>query len=426
MTISTLLKFLVGEREAILTVARTPQAIWIGLLFVLAAGFAREYDGEDLLHEPWHLLIPLGASILSSAILYLLIRAIAWFRGATGPPFISGYRSFLALYWMTAPLALLYAIPFERFASAADAMRANLFLLALVAAWRVLLVARVISVLYNCTFIGAFFPVMLFADSLVLFILSFVPLPLISIMGGIRLSESEIVLQSTTLFITAVGIFSWLVWFFGTIGVALWRESPWQYVITSPQDTRVSRPLWAFAGASLAVWLLVVPFTQPEQVLRRHVETDLKANRIREALEIMSAHQPSDFPPHWDPPPRLGYRIPRPDIADIQEIAGTLSLAPWVKTIFNQKFVNSLRGHSVLGIWDELSPEEISRRIELLDRIPKTASVVSDVERGLSFLEDRRDLSDATRSSVKSWLTELRSGLNAAQQNGEAKSASPQ
>src|SRR5687767_5262694 len=137
MTISTLLKFLVGEREAILTVARTPQAIWIGLLFVLAAGFAREYDGEDLLHEPWHLLIPLGASILSSAILYLLIRAITWFRGAPGPSLLSGYRSFLALYWMTAPLALFYAIPFERFASAADAMRANLFLLALVAAWRV-------------------------------------------------------------------------------------------------------------------------------------------------------------------------------------------------------------------------------------------------------------------------------------------------
>jgi hypothetical protein len=69
MTLWTLLKFLAGNRDAIVSAARCNGAIWIGLLFVIAAGFAREYDGEDLLHEPWHLAIPLGASLASSAAL---------------------------------------------------------------------------------------------------------------------------------------------------------------------------------------------------------------------------------------------------------------------------------------------------------------------------------------------------------------------
>ncbi len=63
MSIITILRFLVGDRDAILNIASSRGAIWIGLLLVLSAGFPREYDGEDLLHEPWHLLLPLGASL---------------------------------------------------------------------------------------------------------------------------------------------------------------------------------------------------------------------------------------------------------------------------------------------------------------------------------------------------------------------------
>ena len=162
---------------------------------MLAAGFAREYDGEDLLREPWHLLIPLAASLASSAVLYVIVRGIAARRGASDPPALRGYIDFLGLYWMTAPLALLYAIPFERLLSAPDAVRANLYLLGLVAAWRVLLMTRVVSVIYNASFVAALFIVMFFADTLAAFILVATPLPIVSVMGGIRLSESESVLH---------------------------------------------------------------------------------------------------------------------------------------------------------------------------------------------------------------------------------------
>ena len=139
MSIITLLKFLVGNREAILQIGRTPAVLWLGGLFVLSAGFAREYDGKDLLAEPWHLAIPFAASLATSFLLFCLVYAIALARGIDRQPFLNAYRSFLTLYWMTSPLAWLYAIPVERMYSAGDAMRANLWLLGIVALWRVAL-----------------------------------------------------------------------------------------------------------------------------------------------------------------------------------------------------------------------------------------------------------------------------------------------
>ncbi len=50
MTIETqfgsksLLCFLFGDRRAILAAAGTRSLVWLGLLFVLSAGLAREYD----------------------------------------------------------------------------------------------------------------------------------------------------------------------------------------------------------------------------------------------------------------------------------------------------------------------------------------------------------------------------------------------
>jgi hypothetical protein len=58
MQVSTLIQYLFGNRRAIVDIANCRHAVWLGMLMVLSAGFAREYDGEDLLHDPWHLLMP--------------------------------------------------------------------------------------------------------------------------------------------------------------------------------------------------------------------------------------------------------------------------------------------------------------------------------------------------------------------------------
>jgi hypothetical protein len=106
-----LLLYLVGNRAASLTLAAHPHAWIVGLIFVLSAGFAREYDGEDLLHAPWVLLYPLGASIISSFLLYLVLYGLRALKRLRGRSFFAAYRSFLNLFWLTAPLAWLYAIP---------------------------------------------------------------------------------------------------------------------------------------------------------------------------------------------------------------------------------------------------------------------------------------------------------------------------
>ena len=53
MTIRTLLRYLVGDHQAILDLAATRWTLVVGFLFVLSAGFAHEYDGQDLRREPW-------------------------------------------------------------------------------------------------------------------------------------------------------------------------------------------------------------------------------------------------------------------------------------------------------------------------------------------------------------------------------------
>src|SRR5688500_10981748 len=161
----TILKYLLGSRDAIERIAACRQAPWLGFLLVFSAALAREYDGQDLLHEPWPLLLPLAASLGTSFVLYVLLRVVGWVRSAGWNPFWSGYWSSLGLYWMTAPLAWLYAIPVERFLDAGDATRANLCLLGIVSLWRVLVITRVASVLWSVAFGAALQPVMLFADT---------------------------------------------------------------------------------------------------------------------------------------------------------------------------------------------------------------------------------------------------------------------
>lgn len=66
MSISTVLRFLLGYQKAIVEVAYCPNALLVGGLFVLSAGFAREYDGEDLLSEPWYSTVGVPGLVVHS------------------------------------------------------------------------------------------------------------------------------------------------------------------------------------------------------------------------------------------------------------------------------------------------------------------------------------------------------------------------
>jgi hypothetical protein len=173
---------------------------------------------------------------------------------AKAPTFLLAYRSFLGLFWMTAPLAWLYAIPYERFLSPVGAMRANLWTLAFVALWRVALMVRAISVLMGYGVVAAFFQVMVLADSIALAALNWLPISLFDVMGGIRYSESELLVRDTGIGVFFLGILTFPVWLVGALIGSYLSQPTWQ--LSQPLPDRKEQSSWsllALAAASVGV-----------------------------------------------------------------------------------------------------------------------------------------------------------------------------
>jgi hypothetical protein len=400
MGIGTLLRFLIGDRQAILDIAADRRAVWIGLLFVISAAFARDYDGEDLLSEPWHLLIPVGASLLSSFVLFVLCFLRLLGTTSERPRFFSAYRSFLSLFWMTAPLAWLYAIPYERFLSPGGAMQANLTTLGLVAAWRVVLMIRVVIVLMGYRPLQAILLVMTFADAAALAAIYAMPKPVFNIMGGVRQSESEAAVLVLTIYTTCIGVASIPVWLIGTITVLSTSTPSWRGGNSAPATS--IRGALALAVASVAVWALVLPTTQAEQRLRYQAENDLRAGRIAEALDLMSAHVPADFPPQWEPPPRLGYGERVPPFWDVLVIVADRPPAPWVRELYIDK-LNQILGNRY--VFYQPDAEAVIEKWPSLHRLPEWPMLVarhSDVFREL--LEPRHNMPPETADELTDML----------------------
>jgi hypothetical protein len=380
MSIGTLLKFLFGNRAAILTIARTPAALWLGAIFVLSAAFAREYDGKDLAAEPWHLLVPHVASLVTSFVLFGLIYFIAKARLDQPVPFWRTYRAFLALYWLTAPLAWLYAIPVERFLSAGGAMIANLTLLGVVALWRVVLMIRVVGVLFGTRPLAPVWPVLLFGDSVVLAALYFTPLPMFNIMGGIRLGEREEIILGTAINVGFFGVVTWLVWFAGTLALCLGSRT-WHFAINRDQAVESVRPaLWALAVGAVLLWLPILPVTQPPQRLRHAVEADFAAGRYDAAIQTVGEHGPKAFPPHWELPPNISYtEAGQPALLDVMEVAINPGTPTWLQELYAAKLDHQMEDWD----WFDRHRHDLARLRALLEQIPTGKEILRRHATGL-------------------------------------------
>jgi hypothetical protein len=368
MTLSTLPRFLIGQRQAIVEVVSCRASLWLGMLFVLSAGFAREYNQEDLLHDPWYLLVPLAASLVTSFVLHGIVYFVASIKPRPDRNFQLSYRQFLSLYWMTAPLAWLYALPVEHFVSAADSVRVNLSLLGIVSLWRVVLMARCVSLMFGSSYLAAFFLVMFFADSLTLGILFFTPLPMFNIMGGIPHTESESVLLSTAHLAIFLGVVTWPIWMVASLVIS-GRAKEWTPLeVSTDSPSNVSKSLWVLAGCSLLIWAVVLPQTQPAQQLRRQAESDLLNGRVNEGLALMSSHKSGDFPPNWDPPPWQGYGQDEPPLtALILKFDDTA--ADWVTEIYFDKLNRRIRNPTLSShyFWDSIEDDEFSAYMSIFE-----------------------------------------------------------
>lgn len=379
MRFRTLFRFLTGDRRAILEIASDSRSVWIGLAFVISAGLAREYDGVYLLAAPWHLFAPLGASLLASFLLYTLLYGLMLRRAPDRQPFWAGYRIFLSLFWMTAPLAWLYATPYERVLSAYDATWANLLTLALVSVWRVLLITRVVSVMTGVRFSSAIYPVLLFADVAAVAGTMVSPVPLTRFMGGIRHTPSDALLLDATNWVYLIGFPALFVLFIATL-VARARCKPERtfsrVATTAPHKSRATV---GFAVASILVWFAALPFTQPEQRLRWIVDDHLEHGQILEALGIMSGNPLDAFPPGFDPRPRLWAGQATPDIGDIMDAIVSTHQADWVRAIYVQKFQLAMDSRSI----SKMEGEDLARLAKVVDQLPEGPNLAAEIRRDI-------------------------------------------
>jgi hypothetical protein len=402
MRVGTIFEFLIGRQRAILEIASQRKALRVGALLVLSAALARNYDRVSLLHEPWRLLGPFVASLAISGALFLFVYGVGHWKGMGGPGAGRAYLSFVALYWMTAPLAWLYGIPYERFLSPLGAIKANLWTLAVVSVWRVALMIRVISVVFGFRVRAALPLVMLIADAAALAALHLVPAPVIHVMGGI--SPEQDALAWTALMVTALCWLPLPFWIVLAAVVAFsWRNPPeWQVAATAEAPGGGNGTL-AFAALAVVGWAAALPFTQPEQILAHHIDKAYRNSGPAAALKQMSAHRRADFPPDWQPPPR---KFPgEPSTSEVLDMLEAVVVNPapvWVVELYSRRFRERINYEE--DKWrEELLTQHAAQLAAILTRLPQGPEIARALERPYPIIES---LLDADRSGFSYDLTD--------------------
>lgn len=298
----TIFRYLFGNARAVREVAENRNAVWAGMVLVITAAIARNYDqtyiGENMTWPVGSLLF----SLFSGGFLFLFVdwvfirRHVVPDENGNKPQ--SSARCFFGLFWMTAPIAWLYAIPVERFMDSYAAAQANLTLLAIVALWRVLLMARVYAVLVEVPFIRALGWVLLPACAEVAGI-GFISLvfrgdfaaKVLAAMSGMRLSPERLLLVRAEEYAVQWAFMAGVV---VAVLLLFLRYRGKTRPFPTPQ-TR-SQP-YLFLIFIVVGWVLIAIKPQREVCLNYELDLLLEHKQYHEALMIMSEHQRGDFAP---------------------------------------------------------------------------------------------------------------------------------
>jgi hypothetical protein len=150
-----------------------------GLVCTWLAGIGRYWDNPRA-----HLWQTLG---LGSVAYVFVLAFVIWALLAPLRPRNWSYRNVLLFLTLTSPLALLYAIPVEKFMTWQSAVSANVAFLGVVAAWRVALyvvfLRRTARMNTGGVVVGTLLPL-----SIIVFVLAVLNLEhvIFNVMGGIR------------------------------------------------------------------------------------------------------------------------------------------------------------------------------------------------------------------------------------------------
>lgn len=301
--------FLLGSRAAIEKSMRCKRAWLLGALLVATAALCREYDAVSLLHQPSDLLAPFGASLVLSAVLFIWLHLMPCGIGTESlgnieeTTFAKDYVVFLTAYWLTAPLAWLYAIPVEAFLSEYDAAWANLVFLSAVSLWRIFMFARFVSVWRTTGYWTALNWMLVPCCAIAFVALMQRNMSIVGIMGGLRLSETEqMIVDYQTAVINAIGCVFPISVVGCILSFFLRRKSR-----RDGSEAAVCSVAWSgwLTPCVICVPLLAGAIAfQPPLQRARVVDRMLRNGKIESAIDLIDRAGSRDkFPIGWDPLP---------------------------------------------------------------------------------------------------------------------------
>jgi hypothetical protein len=301
VTFGTIFRFQFGTAAAIRAVAENRNSIFVGIILVLLTAIARNYDQMHFTESAMWLAGPLVFSLFSGTFLFGILYLVFIRRHLADRAAVSFWRQwigFMGLFWMTAPVAWLYAIPSERLFDPYAATVANLVLLSIVSIWRVLLMSRVVSVLQELPFFRALGWVALPAlleVVLVIFVGGlFSPTfsqKILAGMGGMRNSPEENLLLAA-LGNVLLGAAILLVLLVMVLGAKRFDGT----VKSFPAQSARSIPYLALVTLA-AVWIAIAIPPQREQSRFLTHARFIKNKEYRRSLDYLGTRTPDDFPP---------------------------------------------------------------------------------------------------------------------------------
>jgi len=361
-------RFLFGNARAIREVASNRSALWTGIVLVLLTGIARNYDQNYFLETPLWLIGPLAFSFFSGSFLYgVLILGFAKRHFPADHRPEKQWRTFMALFWMTAPIAWLYAIPVERFLDSSRAAEANIALLAIVSLWRVLLMSRVIVVLLEISFFRALGWVLLAASLEVILVMFFGAFlsgsfsrHILAGMAGMRNAPEEELLSSV---LGSVWGWSWAVLLICVVSLA---ARPFRGAVPPLPRSSPGRLSWPLLITLVMLWgILAIPAQIEQHRFVTHSALVHKGN-YSDALNYLAQFERRDFPParRLEPNP-YEYRVWR----DLPPTIGLLNsnTPAWIRHVYLSHLTATL-SHYFSG-YDSLT--NVSTMFSATEQLPE-------------------------------------------------------
>ncbi len=210
-------------------------------------------------------------------------------------------------------------------------------------------------------------------------------------MGGIRMTESEDIILGTRFLLIAGGVLTAPIWLIGYVSCYS-MKSPWTWQLheMEQQNQPVSWNAWMLALVSLLFLTPFLPWTQHEQWLRWRAEKLLLAGSFGEVSKLTHEHSEKDLPPHWDPPPRIGYGETKPELISATIAIHASNPADWFWRLYLDKLARKRDHFRFEVVLSTLNEAELAGFIELFEtlRVSSWHAALIDVWIEKSLMEE--------------------------------------